>query len=195
MEKVFVWVGNAGTREQAQPRFRTKISEACREIPDLRAVINDPCWGMEILFAGNGETRPEPVMIRITLPCGVELPQEQGDQFAKALAESLGRFYKDHGYDPRQVTVSLFNSPRFLTFKKPEELLAQLRPNIDGVTLRVGAKQATFLPGDGKGCSDPSEFMSTLAKTAGLDPKAWQEPNAKVCIYSLGATFTAKVVH
>ncbi len=44
------------------------------------------------------------------------------------------------------IEVSRLTPPALLEYTTPEDLLSKLRPGIDGVVLRDGARRATFLP-------------------------------------------------
>jgi AmmeMemoRadiSam system protein A len=44
------------------------------------------------------------------------------------------------------IEVSVLTKPKALQFDGPKDLLAKLRPNIDGVVLHIGGRMATFLP-------------------------------------------------
>jgi len=46
--------------------------------------------------------------------------------------------------DDLDVEVSVLSVPARLEFKSPEDLVAKLRPNVDGVVLRIGRRQATW---------------------------------------------------
>ena len=45
-----------------------------------------------------------------------------------------------------QIEISVLTIPRRLDFKSPDDLVQKLRPNVDGVVLIMGRRQATFLP-------------------------------------------------
>lgn len=53
------------------------------------------------------------------------------------------------------------------------ELLAALRPGIDGLVLREGARGATFLPAVWESLPDPADFLAHLRAKAGLPPGHW----------------------
>ena len=76
------------------------------------------------------------------------------------------------------IEVSVLTVPKPLWFASPEELLAKLRPGIDGVVLRMESQEATFLPQVWEQLPDRRLFMSELAEKAGLAPDAWTQPGA-----------------
>lgn len=54
-------------------------------------------------------------------------------------------------------------------------LLAALRPGVDGLVLREGARSATFLPAVWESLPEPREFLARLRQKAGLPPGHWSE--------------------
>ena len=75
-----------------------------------------------------------------------------------------------------EVEVSVLTVPQRLAFSSPEDLLAKLRPGVDGVVLRVGDHQATYLPQVWEKLPDKRVFMDELAEKAGLPAAAWRQP-------------------
>ncbi len=89
--------------------------------------------------------------------------------------------------DQIEIEVSLLTFPTRLEFESPAELLDKLRPGIDGVVLRVGQKQATYLPGVWEQIPDKREFLERLAEKAGLDRSDWRSPKARILLYQAQA--------
>lgn len=83
------------------------------------------------------------------------------------------------------IEVSVLTEPRPLPFKSPEELLAGLRPHIDGVVLRVGGRSSTFLPQVWEQLPKKEEFLGQLAAKAGCPPRSWRQPGASVLVYQV----------
>ena len=87
-----------------------------------------------------------------------------------------------------QIEVSVLGEAQSLSFRSPEELLAQLRPRVDGVVLRLAAGgMATFLPQVWERIPDPARFLDTLAGKAGGAPGDWRAPGATVMIYQVAS--------
>jgi hypothetical protein len=91
------------------------------------------------------------------------------------------------------IEISVLSLPRPLEFTSPEDLLAKLRPGVDGVVLRVGLEQATYLPQVWKQIPSKEEFLGSLSRKAGLDASAWRSPEAKVETYQVEAFEEAKL--
>lgn len=89
--------------------------------------------------------------------------------------------------DQIEIEISLLTFPTRLEFKSPEELLEKLRPRVDGVVLRVGQKQAVYLPQVWEQIPDKEDFLSRLAEKAGLGPSDWKSPEARVRIFQAEA--------
>jgi AMMECR1 domain-containing protein len=58
---------------------------------------------------------------------------------------------------------------------------------VDGVVLRFGSREATYLPQVWKELPDKAEFLTHLAEKAGLFPAAWKTLDAKVLVYQVEA--------
>lgn len=89
--------------------------------------------------------------------------------------------------DQIEVEVSVLSVPELLEFRTPEELLEKLRPHRDGVVLRVGRREATFLPQVWEDLPEKETFLSRLAQKAGLSPDAWKSPRATILVYQVEA--------
>jgi hypothetical protein len=77
--------------------------------------------------------------------------------------------------DDVRVEVSLLTPPLEVTYDNAQDLSHIIRPNIDGVILRLGNYQATFLPQVWEELSDFGSFFSHLGIKAGLgnDPLSY----------------------
>jgi len=71
--------------------------------------------------------------------------------------------------------ISVLNPPEPLAFGSEEELLAVLRPGVDGLILQEGPRRGTFLPAVWESVADPREFLRELKRKAGLPPDHWSE--------------------
>jgi AMMECR1 domain-containing protein len=63
--------------------------------------------------------------------------------------------------------------PVAVEFESEEELLARIRPGIDGLTLYEQSHKATLLPAVWRHVSTPGEFLAHLRKKAGLPSDYW----------------------
>ena len=85
------------------------------------------------------------------------------------------------------IEVSVLTAPKPLQFTSPKELLAKLRPHIDGVVLRSTGRQATYLPQVWKQMPDKEVFLTRLSMKAKLAPEAWRKGNVTVLVYQAEA--------
>jgi len=67
-----------------------------------------------------------------------------------------------------EIHVSVLGPLEPLAAASEDELLRALRPGEDGVVLREGPRQATFLPAVWKTLPEPSAFVAELLRKAGL---------------------------
>lgn len=73
------------------------------------------------------------------------------------------------------IHISLLNPPEPLTVFSEEELLAKLRPGVDGLILSCGRHRGTFLPSVWDVLPEPREFVRHLKLKAGLSPDYWSD--------------------
>ena len=81
------------------------------------------------------------------------------------------------------VEISILTPPEPLAFDDPEDLLHKLRPGVDGVTLHLDQRRATFLPQVWESYPDPRIFLSLLAEKMGYAHDAWRNPRIEVETY------------
>jgi AmmeMemoRadiSam system protein A len=84
-----------------------------------------------------------------------------------------------------EIEVSRLTIPVPLEYETPEDLLSKLRPGIDGVLLRDGARRATFLPQVWEKVPDPGEFLDHLCYKMGAEPGPWREKHLEVSVYQV----------
>jgi AmmeMemoRadiSam system protein A len=81
------------------------------------------------------------------------------------------------------IEISVLSPPQPLAFDGPEDLLSKLRPGIDGVTLLLDDRRATFLPQVWESYPDPRMFLSLLSEKMGHSGDAWGDPRLHVETY------------
>jgi AmmeMemoRadiSam system protein A len=77
--------------------------------------------------------------------------------------------------DDLDFHISVLSPAVPLSFTSERDLLAQLRPGIDGLILAEGARRGTFLPSVWDSLPDPAQFLTHLKMKAGLAPNHWSE--------------------
>jgi AmmeMemoRadiSam system protein A len=84
--------------------------------------------------------------------------------------------FKDHRFPPLQLaelaalelSVSVLTRPMPMQFVDERNLLAQLRPRIDGLIIGDAGSSALFLPSVWEELQDPRQFLAALKQKAGL---------------------------
>ena len=79
--------------------------------------------------------------------------------------------------------ISVLSPARPLRFTSEEDLLAQLRPGVDGLILEFRHHRATFLPAVWESLPDPYVFLAQLKQKAGLPLDFWS-PELRVERYT-----------
>lgn len=83
------------------------------------------------------------------------------------------------------IEISCLTPPVLLEYDKPDELLVRLRPGIDGVILREGARKATFLPQVWQKLPDVKQFLGHLCQKMGVDENYWRNHKLKIFTYQV----------
>lgn len=74
-----------------------------------------------------------------------------------------------------KVEVSLLTATQPFGFTDEANVLAQLRPGVDGVVFEYGRYRSTFLPQVWEHFPQPREFLAMLKRKAGLPDDFWEE--------------------
>ena len=76
-------------------------------------------------------------------------------------------------YPSLEIKLSLIGPLEPVPAESEAELAANLRPDVDGVFIRWGTANATFLPAVWAKLPDPTSFLRHLEAKAGLRPGEW----------------------
>lgn len=74
-----------------------------------------------------------------------------------------------------RFSISMLSPATELRFASEQELLAQLRPGTDGLTIEDGTHRATFLPQVWESLPRPQDFLAHLKRKAGLPELHWSD--------------------
>lgn len=77
--------------------------------------------------------------------------------------------------DGVQISISVLSAATPMAFSSEAELLAQLRPGVDGLILRDGYRSGTFLPSVWDKLPQPTDFLRQLKRKAGLPADHWSD--------------------
>ena len=83
------------------------------------------------------------------------------------------------------IEISVLSAPQPLDYTDTADLLAKLRPHVDGVVLRQGVRRATFLPQVWERVTGPEQFLDLLCDKLGLRPQAWRRAHLGVETYQV----------
>ena len=87
-------------------------------------------------------------------------------------------------FEATSVEVSLLSAVESLRFDTERELRARLRPGVDGVTLELADRRATFLPQVWEVLAEPGDFLAALKHKAGFPVDFWS-PRLNVALYQV----------
>lgn len=108
---------------------------------------------------------------------------------------AINAAFKDPRFNPLslkewekvKVEISILTDPSPLEYSDGDDLLKKIRPNIDGVIIKKGYYQATFLPQVWEQLPDKKEFFTHLCLKAGMDGNEWKKGKLEVYTYQVQA--------
>ncbi len=86
-----------------------------------------------------------------------------------------------------KVEISILTEPKILKYSGADDLLEKLRPGIDGVIIKKGYEQATFLPQVWEQLPDKRDFLTHLCLKAGMGGNEWKKGDLTVYTYQVQA--------
>ena len=90
-------------------------------------------------------------------------------------------------FEKIRVEVSILTAPKPLAYTDANDLLAKLKPGTDGLIIRKGYHQATFLPQVWEQLPNKKDFLTHLCLKAGLAGDAWAYDQLEVHTYQVQA--------
>ncbi len=75
--------------------------------------------------------------------------------------------------DQLKVCISILSPMEDLSFTSEENLIEQIRPGIDGLSLNYNGHKGTLLPSVWEAISDKHQFLSIIKQKAGLPEDFW----------------------
>lgn len=104
---------------------------------------------------------------------------------AAALSDYRFPSVKEDELNDIKIEISRLTQPQPLVYRSSDELLAAIRPHVDGVTLIDGARRATFLPQVWEKLPDKEQFLQHLCQKMGAKPNLWRERPLQVQVYQV----------
>jgi AmmeMemoRadiSam system protein A len=74
-----------------------------------------------------------------------------------------------------EIHISILSLAEPITFSSEQDLLAQIKPGVDGLILEEGIHRGTFLPSVWESLPDPEQFLRHLKVKAGLTNRYWSD--------------------
>ncbi|MBU8910518.1 MAG: AmmeMemoRadiSam system protein A [Desulfobacterales bacterium] len=83
------------------------------------------------------------------------------------------------------IEVSILTQPQKLDYTDARDLIAKLRPDVDGVIIEKNYHSSTFLPQVWKQLKKPEAFLTHLCIKAGLSQDEWKSGDLSVLTYQV----------
>lgn len=93
--------------------------------------------------------------------------------WASAFADPRFPPLTDRELRDTNIHISVLSAPEPLFVESEAELLAIVRPGIDGLILQAGVRRSTFLPAVWEQLPAPADFVRHLKLKAGWPPDVW----------------------
>ena len=87
--------------------------------------------------------------------------------------------------DVLRIEISVLSIPQLLPYDGPDDLIAKLRPGVDGVVIERGWHRSTFLPQVWEKLPSPHQFLEHLCLKAHLPTDAYHHPGLDVYTYQV----------
>lgn len=109
-----------------------------------------------------------------------------GNAFSAAFKDP--RFLPLEAYELANLNIhlSILAPSEPMLFSSEQDLLSQLQPGIDGLILKEGHLQGTFLPSVWESLPKSEQFLRNLKQKAGLRPDYWSQ-NIRIYRYQVEA--------
>ena len=78
-------------------------------------------------------------------------------------------------FENLEIHISVLSPPEEMQFSSEEDLLAQIRPGVDGLILQEGGRRGTFLPSVWEELPRAELFLMHLKMKAGLSNTYWSD--------------------
>ena len=92
-----------------------------------------------------------------------------------------------HEWEKVKIEISILTDPKPLSYKDGMDLLKKLHPGTDGVIIKKGYHQSTFLPQVWEQLHRTEDFLSHLCLKAGLESEEWKKGTLEVSTYQVQA--------
>lgn len=87
--------------------------------------------------------------------------------------------------DETDIEISILTMPEKIDYTDSNDLIAKLKPGIDGVIIKKNYNSATFLPQVWEQLKNTEIFLTHLCTKAGLSADAWKSGDLEVSTYQV----------
>ncbi len=102
--------------------------------------------------------------------------------FAAAFRDPRFPPLEENELNELSMEISVLSKPEKINFENEEDLLNQIRPDVDGLILEHEYNRGTFLPSVWEQLPDKKDFLNHLKTKAGL-PSNWWHNDVKISRY------------
>lgn len=119
----------------------------------------------------------------------IEPRRPLGDDVAHNAHAAAYRDFRFEPVTPAQmprlgIEVSVLSAREPLVAASEADVIAQVRPGVDGLYLEFRGLSSTFLPQVWESLGDPRDFLAELKRKAGLPPTFW-DPELRLSRYTV----------
>lgn len=82
-----------------------------------------------------------------------------------------------------KIDISILSVPALLEHDNPEELLSKLKQGEQGVILKQGVHQSTYLPSVWNQIPDKEEFLTNLCIKGNMEEGCWKDSKTEIYVY------------
>lgn len=134
-----------------------------------------------ITLLKNGELRG---CIGVLEPIRALVDDVANNAYAAAFSDHRFPPLADNELEQLEIQISILGIPEEIFFTSEEDLIRQLKPNIDGLIMESGNHRGTFLPSVWESLAQPQDFLNHLKIKSGLAKTYWDD-NIKIHRYSV----------
>jgi AmmeMemoRadiSam system protein A len=111
-------------------------------------------------------------MLEAALPLAEDVCE---NAFSAAFKDPRFPPLKKSDFKDIDIHIAILSQPEIISFISEEELIGQIRPNIDGLILECGPRKGTFLPSVWQSIPSTIQFLQHLKQKAGLAKNYWSD--------------------
>lgn len=145
---------------------------------------------------GESQTIPEQIPESVKAECGCFVTLRKAGRlrgcigylegtkplYRAIMENAFNAAQRDHRFHPVTpdeieditIEISVLTPPEPVPFRHPDELVEVLRPGVDGIILKNGFRQSTYLPQVWDQIPEKVQFLESLALKGGMQSDGWK---------------------